>query len=59
MTSIVSVERQTGEIVETPTKEFIRYSADNWYVRMGESYEPMFDCSVMESEYQQFMERQS
>lgn len=33
--------------------EYTRYSADCWYVTMGESEEPVYECSELERLYQE------
>ena len=35
--------------------QYQRYSDDNWYVWMGESLEPHFNCSEIEALYQQYI----
>jgi len=43
-----------GEIVETDECDYIRYAADNWCVRMGESIEPVYlEEEELERCYQQ------
>lgn len=48
---IIQVENLPGFYVDTDEDDwyqYIRYSADNWLVRMGESYEPLYDCEKLE-----------
>lgn len=45
-----------GHRVETDEPEYnqyIRYGADCWFVQMGESDEPVYDCKELERAYQE------
>ena len=33
-------------------ESYTRFDSDNWFMRMGESLEPVFDCVDIEKEYQ-------
>ena len=43
----------TVETDEDKYKNYIRYGADCWFVSMGESSEPVYDCEELELAYQQ------
>ena len=34
--------------------EYIRYGSDCWYMTMGESDEPLYDCIKQEQAYQDY-----
>ncbi len=34
--------------------EYTRYAADSWYVMMGESNEPVYNCEELERLFQQY-----
>lgn len=34
---------------------YIRYSADNWFVTMGQSEEPVYNCKSLEELFQRFI----
>lgn len=40
---------------EEEYNEYVRYSADNWYVWMGESLEPHYSCEEQEKAYQEYL----
>lgn len=40
---------------EEEYNEYVRYSADNWYVWMGESLEPQYSCDEQEKAYQEYL----
>ena len=40
---------------ETKFNEYIRYSVDFWYVKMGESEEPVYECKEIERLYQEYI----
>ncbi len=46
---------QGGEQIETEEATYIRYSADVWYIWLGESLETLFFSEVIEKEYQRFI----
>lgn len=53
---ITKITPVTGERVTTDENEFneyIRYGADCWYVQMGESDEPVYECRELERLYQE------
>jgi len=37
--------------------EYERHGKDTWYVHMGESSEPIFNCKELEEEFQKLSER--
>lgn len=41
---------------EKEYNEYIRYSSNNWMVKIGESEEPLYDCEELEAEFQRAME---
>ena len=46
-------------IVETNENEYYEYTRhgeDNWFIRMGESLEPLYDCEEIEKEFKKYME---
>jgi ribosomal protein L37AE/L43A len=50
-------EQQKAFIVETNEDkyyEYTRYSKDCWFVRIGESLEPLYDCEEIEKEFQKY-----
>lgn len=55
---VIKIDPPSGELVtmenssHEPWNEFRRYSADNWEVRMGESWEMAYDCADLEDAYQ-------
>jgi len=55
---ILDVWKIKGYNVETNGQVFYsytRYSSDNWYVRMGESDEPVYDCEEIEALFQEYI----
>ncbi len=55
---IVSVERRIIYYVETDEEEYnnyLRHGADNWDIRMGESYETESDCKELEQKFQEYL----
>ena len=52
---ITEVTRIEGYSVEAEDKYYSRYSPTCWYVVMGESDEPLYDCSKIEKLFQEFM----
>lgn len=40
--------------VTTDEAEYTRYGADAWYVTVGESDEPVYDCKEIEILYQKY-----
>jgi len=53
---ITNVEPISGVRVTTDQPEFneyTRYGPDCWYVTMGESDEPVYDCRELERLYQE------
>lgn len=55
---IISVEPIVGVRIttdETDYNEYTRYCSDCWYVRMGESVEPVYECTRLESMYQKYI----
>jgi hypothetical protein len=40
---------------ESEFNEYIRYSQDCWYIRMGESEEPVYDSIELERLYQEYI----
>jgi hypothetical protein len=57
---ITSIKQATCHIVETDGEHddnfFIRHSADNWSVRMGDSDESLWPSDEMEEEFQKALE---
>ena len=54
---VTSVELMRGESVTLSETEYttaIRYSADNWMLLMGESFEPVYCADDLEAAYQKF-----
>jgi len=52
---ITYLKEFTATIVETDEPEYsryTRYTSDNWTVVMGESEEPVYDCTELERLYQ-------
>ena len=56
---VESVSPCRGEFVDFDNDidytHYIRYSADNWMVLMGESWETEYQCESLERAYQKFM----
>ena len=49
-------------VVETNEGEYYkytRYGEDNWFIRMGESLEPLYDCKEIEKEFQKYMDQEN
>ena len=56
---ITDIFERTIFIVETDEDDYssyTRYSKDCWFVRMGESDEPLYDCEEIEKEFQKCMQ---
>ena len=54
---VVDVEEIKSEIIEIDEgdwKFYKRYSADNWEVNMGESWEPCYNSEKLETAYQEY-----
>ena len=59
---ILNVTPISGFIVETDEDEqfnYTRYGADSWYVKMGESDEPVYDCKEIEARFQEYIKTES
>ena len=59
---ILNATAINGFIVETDEDElfnYIRYGADCWYVKMGESDEPVYDCKEIEARFQEYIKTES
>ena len=59
---ITDVFEQKAFIVETNENEYYeytRYSEDNWFIRMGESLEPLYNCEEIEKEFQKYMDQEN
>ncbi|MBD8348561.1 hypothetical protein [Dysgonomonas sp. HGC4] len=41
--------------VDTDDNVYERYGYDGWYIRIGESTEPVYDCEELEEEFQRFI----
>lgn len=57
MLTVTSITEVTSEIVEIDDHDwgtYRRYSADNWEVLMGESWEPLYRSEEAEAAYQMF-----
>ena len=55
---ILDVRESKSYNVETDEPElylYTRYGSDNWYVRMGESDEPVYDCEEIEALFQEYI----
>ncbi len=57
---IIDVTPIKGHVVETDSTDqfyfqYTRYSADNWFVRMGESDEQFYNCEEMEALFQEYI----
>ena len=55
---ITRVESITYTSVETdnqPFSDYVRYAADNWFVWMGDSLEPEYNCTHIEELYQEYI----
>ena len=56
---VTDVQPISGELIEFEEQDsHIRYSADNWVWRIGESTETVFDCTELEGAYQLWKSRQ-
>ena len=44
---------------EEDYNEYVRYSADKWYVWMGESLEPCYGCEEQEKVYQEYLKEKN
>ena len=53
--TITDISEIKSVLVETTESDYTRYSPDNWYVRMGESDEPVYNCDELEAEYQKYI----
>lgn len=56
--TIIKVSKITAHVVDTDEAEFshyTRYSATSWFVTMGESDEPVYDCEELEKAFQKFL----
>jgi hypothetical protein len=42
---------------EEEFNEYTRYGADAWYVTMGESDEPFYNCEEIEALYQKYISK--
>lgn len=42
-------------VVETEDASYTRYSEDCWFERMGESDEPVYDCTELEELFQDYI----
>ena len=51
--SIRKIESFRVETDDDELYDYTRHSSDCWYVRMGESDEPVYDCEEMEELFQQ------
>ena len=54
---VCRVKPMMGEFVETDEPDvngYVRYSADNWMVILGESYETVFQCEALEDAYRRY-----
>lgn len=59
---ILKVTPIHGFIVITDQDEqfnYTRYGADNWYVTMGESDEPVYDCKEIEAMFQEYIKSEN
>jgi len=52
---IIEVTRFAGYSVDTDGSIYTRYGPKSWCVIMGESEEPLYNCSEMEELFQKFM----
>ena len=54
---IIKVTPLKGEFVEMADSvysDYQRFSSDNWEVRIGESWEPVYSCEKLEKFYQEW-----
>jgi hypothetical protein len=59
---ILKVTPISGFIVETNEDEqfsYTRHGADCWYVKMGESDEPVYDCKEIEAKFQEYIKSEN
>jgi len=54
---ILEVEQVTCFSVETEEEQYIRYGPYCWYVIIGESEEPVYDCEELERLFQEFVNK--
>lgn len=57
---IRDVNEIQGHIVDTDDKpwgQYIRYGYDCWYLSMGESDEPVYNCEELEKTFQEYTTR--
>ena len=57
MLTVTKIQNCISEIIEVDGGDneiYRRYSADNWEVLMGESWEPLYNCEEAEAAYQNF-----
>lgn len=55
---ITKVTKSIIYYIETNEEEYsdyIRHGSDNWDNRMGESYEPVYNCDGLEKEFQEYI----
>lgn len=45
------------ETNENPWNQYTRYGHDAWFVSMGESQEPVYDCEEIERAYQEYIKK--
>jgi hypothetical protein len=59
---ILNVTPIQGFTVATDDDElfsYTRYGADCWYVNMGESDEPVYDCKEIEAKFQEYIKSEN
>ena len=54
---ILEITECSSHMVETDEGEFERCSADNWMERMGESFEPVYNCEELEVLFQGYVKK--
>jgi hypothetical protein len=40
-----------GRWIEIDGTSYVRFGPDDWYERMGESLEPVFECEMLEADF--------
>jgi hypothetical protein len=57
VTAVYPIQAVLVEIDTPEGLQYVRYGPDQWYVSLGESYEPIYDCAELETAYQAYLQQ--
>jgi len=52
---IIRTRKIKGYQVDTNENQYIRYGSDCWFITIGDSDEPLYNCKEIERLFQEYM----